>query len=209
MDLHIAVAASMIDASRTRVCRVFRDLCRQGVDVSLEILTEALQVEKYDRRRVIDEAQSRADSALSSAASGGMEPVAWFNPRYPALLNCIPDPPPVLWIRGAAEALNRPSVAVVGSRAATAYAKDVGFRLGGELANCGVVVVSGLARGVDSSAHGGCLEAGGDTDTNASMTGQILGTWIGAPEIPERLIHSLPNVERIVSDFAGMLERHT
>lgn len=163
MDLHVAVAASMIDSSRTRVCRVFRELCQQRVETSLEILVEALQVEEHDRRRVIDEARSRADSALSSSAHGGMEPVPWFDSRYPALLNCIPDPPPVLWIRGAAEALNRPAVAVVGSRAATAYAKDVGFRLGGELANRGVVVVSGLARGVDSSAHSGCLEAGGDT----------------------------------------------
>ena len=52
------------------------------------------------------------------------------------------------------------------------------------------------------------IEAGGDTDTNASMTGQLLGTWIGASEIPEKLIKSLPNVndiERIVSDFAGVL----
>jgi len=55
------------------------------------------------------------------------------------------------------------------------------------------------------------IEAGGDTDTNASMTGQIIGTWIGASQIPERLIHSLPNVnniERIVSDFAAVLDRN-
>jgi len=55
------------------------------------------------------------------------------------------------------------------------------------------------------------IEAGGDTDTNASMTGQIIGTWIGASQIPERLIHSLPNVndiERIASDFAAVLDRN-
>jgi ADP-ribosylglycohydrolase len=55
------------------------------------------------------------------------------------------------------------------------------------------------------------IEAGGDTDTNASMTGQIIGTWIGARQIPERLIHSLPNVnniERIASDFAAVLDRN-
>jgi len=52
------------------------------------------------------------------------------------------------------------------------------------------------------------IEAGGDTDTNASITGQMLGTWIGASEIPARLIHSLPNVARIASYFAGVLERH-
>jgi ADP-ribosylglycohydrolase len=52
------------------------------------------------------------------------------------------------------------------------------------------------------------IEAGGDTDTNASITGQMLGTWIGASEIPARLIRSLPSVARIASDFAGVLERH-
>jgi ADP-ribosylglycohydrolase len=54
------------------------------------------------------------------------------------------------------------------------------------------------------------IEAGGDTDTNASMTGQILGAWTGSSQIPERLIRSLPNVtdiERIATDFASVLER--
>ena len=92
-----------------------------------------------------------------------MEPIPWFDPRYPALLNCIADPPPVLWIRGDPGVLARPAVAIVGSRAATPYALDVGARLGGELADRGVVVASGLARGVDSAAHRGCLEAGGAT----------------------------------------------
>jgi DNA processing protein len=59
--------------------------------------------------------------------------------------------------------LGRVAVAVVGSRAATPYAKDVAFRLGRELAERGVVVVSGLARGVDSAAHRGCLAGGGTT----------------------------------------------
>jgi ADP-ribosylglycohydrolase len=56
------------------------------------------------------------------------------------------------------------------------------------------------------------IEAGGDTDTNASMTGQIVGTWIGVSQIPERLISSLPNladIERIATDFAGVLERNS
>src|SRR5262245_20428328 len=163
MDLHVAVAVSMIGFSRARVCTVFKELYQQKIDISLETLVEALRVEEHDRRRLLDDARSRAESALLSAASAGMEAVPWFDLRYPALLNCVPDPPPVLWIRGGATVLNRPAIAVVGSRAATAYATDVGFRLGGELANRGVVVVSGLARGVDSAAHRGCLEAGGDT----------------------------------------------
>ena len=92
-----------------------------------------------------------------------MVPVAWFDPAYPALLNCIPDPPPVLWTRGDLAVLSLPAVAIVGSRAATPYALDVAARLAGELAARGVAVVSGLARGVDSAAHRGTLEANGPT----------------------------------------------
>jgi DNA processing protein len=92
-----------------------------------------------------------------------MEPIPWFDARYSALLSCIADPPPVLWIRGNPDALARPAVAIVGSRAATPYALDVASRLAAELAGRGVAVVSGLARGVDSSAHKGTLGAGGTT----------------------------------------------
>jgi DNA processing protein len=92
-----------------------------------------------------------------------MVPLAWFDARYPPLLNCIIDPPPVLWVRGRVEALHRHTVAIVGSRAATPYALDVGWRLAAELAERGVAVASGLARGVDSAAHRGCLESAGVT----------------------------------------------
>jgi DNA processing protein len=69
----------------------------------------------------------------------------------------------VLWTLGEPEVLTRPAVAIVGSRAATAYALEVAARLGGELAERGVLVVSGLARGADGAAHRGCLDAGGAT----------------------------------------------
>ena len=107
-----------------------------------------------------------------------MVAVPWFDPRYPALLNCVADPPPVLWTRGSTDVLGQPAVAVVGSRAATTYALDVGARLGGELAERGVVVTSGLARGVDSAAHRGvstraaprsrCSDRGSTTSTRPS-----------------------------------------
>jgi DNA processing protein len=73
------------------------------------------------------------------------------------------DPPPVLWVRGCLDALARPAVAIVGSRAATPYALEVATRLAGELAGRDVVVVSGLARGVDGAAHRGCVTGGGRT----------------------------------------------
>jgi DNA processing protein len=84
---------------------------------------------------------------------------------YPALLRAIHDPPPVLWLRGDADAalLSRPSVAIVGARACSSYGRAVARSLGRELAGAGLVVVSGMARGIDGEAHRGALDAGGVT----------------------------------------------
>lgn len=83
--------------------------------------------------------------------------------RYSTALAAIHDPPPTLWVKGQADALRGPAVAIVGSRAASPYALEVARRLGADLARRGVTVVSGMARGVDSAAHRGALDAGGVT----------------------------------------------
>ena len=83
--------------------------------------------------------------------------------RYPTALAAIHDPPPTLWIKGHADVLRTPSVAIVGSRVASPYALEVARQLGADLARRGVTVVSGMARGVDSAAHRGALEGGGAT----------------------------------------------
>jgi DNA processing protein len=107
----------------------------------------------------------RADAAaaIDRAQAGALTALAWGDTAYPAALTTIPDPPPVLWTRGRHAALSGLSVAIVGSRAATPYALSVAAQLAGDLAARGVVVVSGLARGVDSAAHRGALAAGGIT----------------------------------------------
>lgn len=83
--------------------------------------------------------------------------------RFPSALAAIHDPPQTLWIHGDVDALHAPSVAIVGSRAASPYALEVARRLGADLARRNVTVVSGMARGVDSAAHRGALEGGGIT----------------------------------------------
>ena len=84
---------------------------------------------------------------------------------YPRSLAAIHDPPRELWIRGDADLalLERPVVALVGARACSAYGRAVARSLARDLAASGVVVVSGLARGIDGEAHRGALEAGGPT----------------------------------------------
>jgi DNA processing protein len=163
VDLHTAISVSMLGVSRIRACAAFKELRQTDLRTTLTSVLDALGVPDSERQLLNDAARTRADAALLESRSAGMEAIAWFDPRFPALLNCVSDPPPVLWTRGSAGVLGQPAVAIVGSRAATTYALDVGARLGAELAERGVVVTSGLARGVDSAAHRGSLDAGGPT----------------------------------------------
>jgi DNA processing protein len=104
-----------------------------------------------------------ANVQLAYAAARAIAAVTIRDARYPPLLRAIPDPPPLLWVRGQAATLTRPGVALVGSRAATPYALAMARRLAADLVAAGIVVVSGLARGVDSSAHAATVSASGQT----------------------------------------------
>ncbi len=85
------------------------------------------------------------------------------DPAYPERLLNIYDPPPVLWVRGDAAQLARAGIAVVGTRSPSPYGAGMAEMLSRDLARRGLVVMSGMARGVDTCAHKGALEAGGAT----------------------------------------------
>ncbi|WP_438764404.1 DNA-processing protein DprA [Kushneria sp. TE3] len=85
------------------------------------------------------------------------------HPAWPAMLEELPDPPPVLWAWGRLEALSPPALAVVGTRRPTREGQDNAWRLARDMAAAGYGVVSGLALGVDGCAHHGALEARGAT----------------------------------------------
>ena len=106
---------------------------------------------------------ARARAAIDRGQKSRIAPVTWSNPAYPVALTTIADPPPVLWMQGSSAAFDRPAVAIVGARAASAYGLSVAERLAADLAAHGLAIVSGLARGVDSAAHRGALSAGGVT----------------------------------------------
>jgi DNA processing protein len=85
--------------------------------------------------------------------------------EFPPLLAAIHDPPPLLYLRGRGNValLAAPAVAVVGARSCSSYGRSVARSLARDLASAGLVVVSGMARGIDGEAHRGALEAGGST----------------------------------------------
>ena len=89
--------------------------------------------------------------------------VAHPEPDYPPLLRAIHDPPPLLSLLGRADLARAPCVAIVGSRDASGNGRLLARRIAAELAAAGVTIVSGLARGIDTAAHEGALEAGGAT----------------------------------------------
>jgi DNA processing protein len=107
--------------------------------------------------------QREADAQVRRARELDIHPVPLLDASYPPLLAAIADAPTVLWTKGDTAALQQPSVALVGSRAATPYGLAMSGTIAAGLAAAGYLVVSGLARGVDAAAHAATLEAGGRT----------------------------------------------
>jgi DNA processing protein len=122
---------------------------------------------------------------------------------YPPLLREIHDPPSTLFLRGDADPtlLARPAVAVVGARACSPYGAQVARMLGRELGAAGIVVVSGLARGIDGEAHRGALEAGG-------ITVAVLGCGIDRdyPAVHGQLARRMCERGLIVSEYGRGIE---
>jgi DNA processing protein len=158
----------------------------------------------------------RAESALRTVLRTGVEVLLETDPRYPSRLLHLPDPPAVLFARGSLELLERPAVAVVGSRQSTEYGESAARLVAGGLSRAGVVVVSGLARGIDAQAHAAALEGG----TIAVLAGGIdvpypvQNTWLyeriareglllseTAPGTPA-LKHLFPQRNRLIAALA-------
>ncbi len=124
-------------------------------------LIAAPRTERFARfRQDFDE-----QAYLADLTGRGIRWLPRSSETFPRALGAIFDAPAGLFVRGkgALELLDRPAVAIVGARACSAYGAQVARMLGRELAAAGLVVVSGLARGVDGHAHRGALEAGGPT----------------------------------------------
>jgi DNA processing protein len=141
-------------------------------------------------------AAERAEAERAASARLGIGVVALEDPLYPALLRRIYDPPPILYVRGVLAA-DEVAVAVVGSRAASAAGKTLARAMGRDLAAWGATVVSGLARGIDTAAHEGALDAGGRTVA-------VLGCGLDRiyPAENERLAGRITSAGAVVSEFA-------
>ncbi len=134
---------------------------------------------------------------MSNIEKKGIKILTWEDADYPRRLKEINQPPPVLFIDGSINVEDDWAVAVVGTRRVTPYGRQVASEISRYLAQNGVTVVSGLARGVDAIAHQSALQAGGRTIA-------VLGNGVDVVYPPEhaRLAHEIITQGALVSDYA-------
>jgi DNA processing protein len=148
----------------TVACTLGWTLLQEGAGPDLAgIVAGRIWFDPEVRRRHLRRAEADAARVLRETPGPGVRILSITDEDYPRLLRTIPDPPLVLWVWGQTAALSRPSIGIVGSRAATPTGLNVARTLGRHLAEASLNVVSGLARGVDGAAHEGALAGGGTT----------------------------------------------
>jgi len=182
-------------------------------------LAERLRVGDPELLDLASPLVGRACQAREDAVTRGIQFVPWNGVGYPAALLHLTDMPPGLWYRGRLDCLDSPhTVAIVGSRAGSRVAIETAEQLARGLAARGVIVVSGLARGVDSAAHRGALAGGGitvavlgsghlrlypaehrDLATEIEQRGLVVTEY--PPEMPA-LPHHFPLRNRIISGLS-------
>jgi DNA processing protein len=162
--------------------------------------SEELRSAGLDRRSLESLLAARSaldlDQELERVAAVGARVLTWEAPDYPRLLREIAAPPPVLYVKGDITEQDAWAVAVVGTRRASDYGREITRRLAGDLARNGITVVSGLARGIDGEAHRAALKAGGRTIA-------VLGCGIDRIYPPEyrKLAQEIVGQGALVSDY--------
>jgi len=139
----------------------------------------------------------RAEKELAAVQKiDGCKLLNWTEPEYPQTLLQIYDPPVLLYVRGDPQVLNLPSISIVGTRRPTIYGTQMAQRLGRDLAARGLVIVSGLARGIDAIAHQGAMDAHGRAIG-------VLGTGIDVcyPKENKKLYEKVLERGAIISEF--------
>ncbi|HLW80829.1 MAG TPA: DNA-processing protein DprA [Candidatus Acidoferrales bacterium] len=143
------------------------------------------------------QAISAAAKELSQAEAAKCCIITWDEPVYPQLLREIYDPPPLLYVKGNTDLLNRHAIAIVGTRRPTPYGNQMAERLARDLALRGLTIVSGLARGIDATAHKGALGA------NSGGTVGVLGCGIDViyPKENRKIFAEIEKRGAIISEF--------
>ncbi|UHA73947.1 DNA-processing protein DprA [Paenibacillus sp. 481] len=137
----------------------------------------------------------RLAARLHITQQQGIEWITMLDHTYPELLKQTHEPPWIMYGRGNWDVLRQPCVAIVGTRTPTVYGKTIAYQLSEQLAEAGITVVSGLARGIDGSSHEGAIKKG--------MTVAVLGTPLDRVYPPEHrsLFHAIAEGGLVVSEY--------
>lgn len=170
-----------------------RAVLEQDVEVWGCSATAQDLIRRFDRSRFLEEEQERIDKEDVSV-------ITYFDPFYPHFLKEIPDAPLVLYVKGRLPAMEQ-AISVVGSRRASLYGLDIARKFGMELSWRDIPVVSGCARGIDTAAHKGVLEADGQTIA-------VLGSGLSRiyPAENEPLVERICERGAVLSEFSMTME---
>ena len=149
----------LLRSRRVGIATFFRLLSEHGSPAAaLDALPEIARAAGVERYNTFCEEAARSE--LSRGADAGATLICYGSSEYPKALYDLADPPPLLWARGDISLLNKPSIGMVGARNASSLGGRTARMLASELSEQGHVIVSGLARGIDTSAHIASLEHG-------------------------------------------------
>jgi len=161
------IALNMVDGIGPIRVRALLDRFREPQAILSAARTDLMQVEGVgdEVARSITNWQEKVDldGELQRIEKAGVRVVTRDDAEYPKNLREVYDPPIILYVKGALSERDALSIAIVGSRRTTLYGQDMARKLAYQLGRVGVTVVSGLARGIDTSAHKGALQAKGRT----------------------------------------------
>ena len=205
-------------SSRIGPATFFKLLSEQGsAQAALAHLPERAKEAGLTEYTPCPAAVARAE--LKRGRAAGARPVFHGSAEYPSALNDLPDPPPMLWIKGDAALLSRPTLSLIGARTASSLGLRMARRLAQDLGAEGFTIISGLARGIDTAAHEGALPTGsvailpGGIDQpypalNADLMAQIAATGLLIAEEPPGTAphpHHFPKRNRLVAALSPAL----
>ncbi|MDZ7314512.1 MAG: DNA-processing protein DprA [candidate division KSB1 bacterium] len=156
----------------------------EGIDKTL-----AMQIKRGGDQNFVEKQAEKIRSA-------GALLISYWDPHYPQLLRRIADPPLLLFVKGKVETIGALSVAIVGTRSPSGYGKIMAEKFSSELAQRGITIVSGLARGIDTIVHAAVVRTGGKTVA-------VLGSGVDViyPEENKRLTEQIVQNGALISEF--------
>lgn len=172
-----------------------------SIEAAWQAPVHRLQQAGLDRRSLESLLDTRQTLDLEAewqrVERAGIQVITWEDDKYPANLRHVDHPPPVLYVRGEITPPDTWAVAIVGTRRASTYGREVAYQLAKQLAQHGVTIVSGLALGIDTVAHKAALEAGGRTIA-------VLGSGVDQIYPPENrgLVRAMVENGAVISEYA-------